>query len=76
MAGLFRAPKPVVSPPAPPSAAPPAPGPAPASATLPTAEDTRIASRISARQGTIATSPRGVLAPLPILLTRKSLLGE
>lgn len=72
MAGLFRAPKPVMVPP-PPAATEPGP------AVVQTAEAGRIASRTAARQGiagTIATSPRGVLAPLPIALTRKSLLGE
>lgn len=75
MAGLFRAPKPVVVPPQP-AAAPAAPAPEPAQAA---AEATRIAGRTAARQGiagTIATSARGVLAPLPVTLTRKSLLGE
>lgn len=75
MAGLFRAPRPVVIPPEPaPAPAPAAPEPAQASA-----EATRIAGRAAARQGlagTIATSARGVLAPLPMTLTRKSLLGE
>lgn len=75
MAGLFRAPKPVVVPPQP---APPTPEPAPVSATQ-AAEVARTESRASARQGiqgTIATSARGVLTPLPMALTRKSLLGE
>jgi hypothetical protein len=74
MAGLFRAPKPVVVPPPPAAAAAPA-----AAEPAQAAETTRIGSRNAARQGiagTIATSPRGVLAPLPIALTRKSLLGE
>lgn len=73
MAGLFRAPKPVV---VPPQAAPPTPEPAPAAQA---AEAVRQDSRASARQGiqgTIATSARGVLTPLPLALTRKSLLGE
>lgn len=72
MAGLFRAPKPVVVP-------PPAPTPDAAPAQAPAAEAARQESRSSARQGlagTIATSARGVLAPLPVALTRKSLLGE
>ena len=75
MAGLFRAPKPVVVPPQPVAA----PAPAPAEPAQAAAEETRISSRAAARQGlagTIATSARGVLTPLPITLTRKSLLGE
>ena len=75
MAGLFRAPKPVVVPPQP---AAPTPEPPPVSATQAT-EVARTENRASARQGiqgTIATSARGVLAPLPLALTRKSLLGE
>ena len=78
MAGLFRAPKPVVVPPQH-ATAPAAPAPEPAQAAAQTAEASRIAGRAAARQGipgTIATSARGVLAPLPITLTRKSLLGE
>jgi hypothetical protein len=78
MAGLFRAPKPVVVPPQPtPNPASTAPEPALASAQA--AEATRIEGRSTNRQGiagTIATSARGVLAPLPIAATRKSLLGE
>jgi hypothetical protein len=77
MAGLFRAPKPVVAPTAPPATAPTAPVPGEAGSQA--AEATRIANRSAARQGiagTIATSSRGVLAPLPVTLTRKSLLGE
>lgn len=72
MAGLFRAPKPVVVPPQ-------APAPAPEPAAPPAAqvaEAARTEARATARQGTIATSARGVLAPLPVALTRKSLLGE
>lgn len=78
MAGLFRAPKPVVVPPQPATAPAPA-TPEPAQAAAQAAEATRIASRAGARQGiagTIATSARGVLAPLPVTLTRKNLLGE
>jgi len=43
------------------------------------AETARTENRAAARggiAGTIATSARGVLTPLPIALTRKSLLGE
>jgi hypothetical protein len=73
MGGLFRAPKPVVV--APPQA------PAPAAET-PTPDQAAQQARTEARAlaargrpGTIATSARGVLAPLPSLV-RKSLLGE
>jgi hypothetical protein len=78
MAGLFRAPKPVVVPPQP-VPAPAAPAPEPAQAAAQTAEASRISGRAAARQGisgTIATSARGVLTPQPITMTRKSLLGE
>lgn len=78
MAGLFRAPKPVVVPPQPATAPAPA-TPEPAQAATQTAEASRIGNRAAARQGiagTIATSARGILAPLPVTLTRKSLLGE
>jgi hypothetical protein len=74
MGGLFKAPK-VVGAPA--EAAAPAPAPAE------TAETAAAASRAEARArarrglaGTIATSARGVLAPLPDFATRKTLLGE
>lgn len=79
MAGLFRAPKPVVV---------PSPTPQPTSAETATvaaashdaeAEAARIENRAHARggiAGTVATSARGVLAPAPIAATRKSLLGE
>ena len=73
MGGLFRAPKPVV--------VPPAPMPDPAPAPTPP-EQQGGAARAAARsraalglEGTIATSARGVLDPLPAL-SRKSLLGE
>ena len=78
MAGLFRAPKPVVVPPPQPTALPPA-APDPVVASAQAAETARTESRAAARggiAGTIATSPRGVLTPLPFTLTRKSLLGE
>ena len=73
MAGLFRAPKPVVVPPQP----APTTAPAPTLAPVANAEALRIEGRATARQGiagTIATSARGVL--LPIAVSRKSLLGE
>ena len=73
MGGLIRAPKPAQLEPPP---APPAPPPAPAPEQV--ASESRIASRqrsLRGRPGTIATSERGVLAPLPVA-ARKSLLGE
>lgn len=82
MAALFRAPKPVVVPAPPPPAPPPAPAAAAAEAEAEAeraAENARVENRSRARQGiagTIATSARGVLEPLPFALTRKSLLGE
>ncbi|MCX8134932.1 MAG: hypothetical protein N3D18_13335 [Roseococcus sp.] len=83
MGGLFRAPKPIVVP------APQIDIAAQQqqlrqqqaeaeAAAARTAEEARIEARRRARQGlagTIATSARGVLEPLP-LLGRKSLLGE
>ncbi|MCU0887715.1 MAG: hypothetical protein MUF65_02280 [Rubritepida sp.] len=81
MASVFRAPKPVVVPAAPSPAPAPAADPAAASAAEAdrAAETARVENRTRARQGvggTIATSARGVLAPLPLSLARKSLLGE
>lgn len=76
MAGLFRAPKPMVVPP-PPAPAPASATPEPALAGTQAAEAARVESRAAARQGiagTIATSARGVL--IPIAVSRKSLLGE
>ncbi|MBS7788794.1 hypothetical protein KTR66_02235 [Roseococcus sp. SDR] len=75
MAGLFRAPKPVVVPPQLPAPTP-EPTANPSAQAAQAAETARSESRASARQGTITTSARGVLAPLPVALTRKSLLGE
>ena len=73
MVGLVRAPtRPQLEPPP----APPAPPPAPAPEQV--ASESRIAARqrsLRGRPGTIATSERGVLAPLPVV-ARKSLLGE
>ena len=73
MGGLFRAPKPVIV------APPPAPAPA---VETPTPDQAAQQARTEARalsargrEGTIATSARGVLAPLPAV-ARKSLLGE
>lgn len=78
MAGLFRAPKPVVV--APQSAATSATTSAQSAASTDQASETaRIEGRATSRQGlagTIATSARGVLAPVPLAVTRKSLLGE
>ena len=73
MGGLFRAPKPVIVPPPPPPA-PVVAAPAPEAAN----QQAQAESRTRAARGmagTIATSDRGVLAPLP-LVARKSLLGE
>jgi len=78
MAGLFRAPKPQLVPPLQPIA-PLAAAPDPVVASAQAAETARTENRTAARAGivgTIATSARGVLTPLPIALTRKSLLGE
>ena len=73
MASLFKAPKPVrLDPPAP----PPTPVvPSTAQVTEQVSADTRARARRGI-QGTIVTSERGVLDPAPVLLTRKSLLGE
>jgi hypothetical protein len=76
MGGLFRAPKPIVVPPPTPQPAPEPVSPAIADGA---AEEARIEARQRAQQGlsgTIATSARGVLAPLPLPVARKSLLGE
>jgi len=75
MGGLFRAPKPqVVAAPQPTAQQLPPPAPDPGVA----AEAARIEARNRAtrgRAGTIATSERGVLSPLPVAV-RKTLLGE
>ncbi len=73
MGSLFKAPKPVrVDPPVP----PPQPSvPAVADVVQATATDTRNRA-LRGIQGTIVTSPRGVLDTLPVGLPRKSLLGE
>lgn len=76
MGGLFRAPRPIVVPAPTP---PPAPEPVSPAVADASAEEARIEARQRARQGlsgTIATSARGVLAPLPLQVARKSLLGE
>lgn len=82
MGGLFRAPKPVVI------AAPPEPAQAQSvaesaaqsgAAAEEAARQARLAALDRARRGlggTIATSARGVLDPLPASLRRKTLLGE
>ncbi|EFH13244.1 hypothetical protein [Teichococcus cervicalis] len=75
MGGLFRAPKPVVVRTEPVPASPPAPSPEAVAQTA------RLESQDRARRGlagTIATSARGVLEPLPPGLagSRKTLLGE
>ena len=73
MGSLLKAPKPVrVDPPVP----PPQPiAPAAADVVQATASETRNRARRGI-QGTIVTSPRGVLDPRPTGLPRKSLLGE
>jgi hypothetical protein len=73
MGSLFKAPKPVrVDPPAP----PPQPDVATQAATTETVNvDTRNRARRGI-QGTIVTSPLGVLDAAPLGLPRKSLLGE
>ncbi|CAA9276698.1 MAG: hypothetical protein AVDCRST_MAG27-3466 [uncultured Craurococcus sp.] len=73
MGGLFRAPKPVIVAP-PPAPAPAAVAPTPAQAQQAAETESRARSR-RGLEGTIATSDRGVLAPLPAV-ARKSLLGE
>ena len=73
MASLFKAPKPVrIEPPAPP---PTVAVPTTAQATEEAGTETRARARRGI-QGTIATSARGVLAPMPAAFARKSLLGE
>lgn len=82
MGGLFRAPQPVVIE-APPDAVrqeKAAEADAAAAAVAETAARTeRAQAAMRARRGlagTIATSARGVLDPLPIFAVRKTLLGE
>jgi hypothetical protein len=74
MGGLFRAPKPTVVEPPPPPTPPPPPAPAP-EAEASTARTAARQRSLRGRPGTIATSSRGVLAPLPDV-ARKTLLGE
>jgi hypothetical protein len=72
MGGLFRAPRSVIVAAPQPKPAPPAPSPDQAG------QEARAEARAGAARGlagTIATSARGVLAPLPAA-ARKSLLGE
>jgi hypothetical protein len=73
MGGLFRAPKPVVVPPAPP--AEPAAAPPPPEQQGEAAQAAARSRTTRGLEGTIATSARGVLAALPAA-PRKSLLGE
>ena len=73
MGGLFRAPKPVIVAP-PPAPAPVAVAPTPVQAQQAALVESQARSR-RGLEGTIATSDRGVLAPLPAV-ARKSLLGE
>ncbi|MBC4014558.1 hypothetical protein ACFQU2_23485 [Siccirubricoccus deserti] len=75
MGGLFRAPKPMIVQPAPTTTT--------AATSTPEQEASQARTEARARAsrglaGTIATSPRGVLDPLPALraASRKSLLGE
>ncbi|MBL6459163.1 hypothetical protein JMJ55_27965 [Belnapia sp. T6] len=73
MGGLFRAPKPVIVPP--PAAPPPAaPTPTPEQAGQQAVAESRTRAA-RGLEGTIATSDRGLLGPLPTI-ARKSLLGE
>ncbi|HWL81361.1 MAG TPA: hypothetical protein VNR89_10425 [Roseomonas sp.] len=76
MGGLFRAPKPVVVTATEPVASPPA-GPNPDAAEQTARTENQERSR-RGLAGTIATSARGVLEPLPPGLAgaRKTLLGE
>jgi hypothetical protein len=84
MGGLFRAPKPVVVPPAAPDAAAQQRQQQQQQAESQAAADraaeaTRLDARRRLRQGiagTIATSARGALDALPLQVGRKSLLGE
>lgn len=78
MAGLFRAPKPVVVP-APAPASTPSQSETAAASREAEAEAARIENRARARNGiagTVATSASGVLTAAPVAATRKSLLGE
>ena len=82
MGGLFRAPKPVVID-APPQAAQAQSVGQTAAQTEAAAEQASREARLRAVErarsglgGTIATSARGVLDPLPAVLRRKTLLGE
>ncbi|MGG5810492.1 hypothetical protein [Falsiroseomonas sp. CW058] len=82
MGGLFKAPKPVVVEPTPVETRVETVAET-AAKTEAVAEDAQRATRVKAVErarrglgGTIATSPRGVLDPLPAFATRKSLLGE
>ena len=82
MGGLFRAPKPMTIEPASPAVQTETVAQA-AARTDAAAEDAARAARLRAVErarrglgGTVATSERGVLAPLPGFATRKTLLGE
>ena len=81
MGGLFSAPKPVeiaTSPQEQQQAVAQAQAQAAAAAEAEAAEARRAAAARARRglSGTIVTSARGVLAPLPTAATRKTLLGE
>jgi len=82
MGGLFRAPKPVVVEPTPEPVRAESAAEAAARSEA-AAEEAERAARLRAVErarrglaGTVVTSARGVLDPLPAFATRKSLLGE
>jgi len=82
MGGLLKAPKPVIVQPAPaPDPAPITAAAAPSAAAVQQGEQARAAAQAATKDGMdglIATSPVGLLQPLPAALvaTRKSLLGQ
>lgn len=79
MGGLFSAPKPVEIIPAPPVESVAEANARNAAAAEAAAREARLRAVERARRGlagTIATSARGVLAPLPFAAARKTLLGE
>jgi hypothetical protein len=79
MGGLFRAPKPMIVQPAPTNTTAATSTPTPGQVQEASQARTEARARASrGLAGTIATSPRGVLDPLPVLRAagRKSLLGE
>jgi len=83
MGGLLKAPKPIiVQPPPAPDPAPSTAAVAPSAAAVQQGEQARAAAQAAAvrdgMEGLIATSPVGLLQPLPAALAagRKSLLGQ